>query len=62
MAEMGTQETDHSPNSPPESGHRDSDSRKQPVVTEYNVPIAVIGKKCKLTFAGWSRQAKAAFH
>jgi len=26
------------------------------------VPFAVIGKKWKLTFASWSRQAKAAFH
>ena len=27
-----------------------------------SVPFTVIGKKRKLTFAGWSRQAKAAFH
>jgi hypothetical protein len=26
------------------------------------VPFAVIGKKWKLTFAGWLRQAKTAFH
>ncbi len=26
------------------------------------VPFAVIGKKWKLTFADWSRSAKAAFH
>lgn len=26
------------------------------------VPFAVIGKKWKLTFAGWSRPAQAAFH
>ncbi len=26
------------------------------------MPFAAIGRKWKLTFAGWSRQAKAAFH
>ncbi len=41
-AGLGTEETDLDPNSSPESGHRDSDSRKQPVVTECCRPFPAI--------------------
>jgi hypothetical protein len=50
MAGMGTQETDLAPTSSPESSHRDSESQKQPVVTEYNLPLADMAAALKRPF------------
>ena len=57
LAGLGTQETYPSSDSSPKSSHRDFDSRKRSFPVGRSVPFVVIGKKWKLTFAGWSRQA-----
>jgi hypothetical protein len=42
MAIMGTQETDLSSDSSPESGHRDSDPRKRPFPVGRSMHVAII--------------------
>lgn len=50
MTAKGTEETDLSSDSLPESGHRDSESRKRPFLAGRSVPIADVADMGKRTF------------